>query len=332
MLVKKTLGFTLRLLLVVGCLVYAFWGIDFTQLWRVLRGYDLWALLWTTVFSFVGYGAMALRLNFLSRFQAGNWMCLKAFLMSMAVNNILPAKLGELVKAFYLRRHCPFSLSQSIAMVFWERFFDLNAILAMGLVVAVHFRLKMAFVPLAGAVGGIWIALFVVRTFPDFVGRIIDRLPSGRLAAFLAELKLQILHGVTPGFLAILGLYTVVCWLLYAASAFLVLLWVADLNLTMSHAAAVFVISALGMAMPSSPGALGVFEAAVVFSLGLFSVDREQALAAGLVLHMVQYIPVTVSGFLILTKSGLDLRKIRASEEGLEAQSPEEAPCDRHAY
>ena len=34
MLVKKTLGFTLRLLLVVGCLVYAFWGIDFSQLWH----------------------------------------------------------------------------------------------------------------------------------------------------------------------------------------------------------------------------------------------------------------------------------------------------------
>lgn len=318
MLIKKAASLFVRVALVGGCLVYAFWGIDFSQLWDTLVRYDDMALLWTTAFSFVGYGIMALRLNFLSGFVAGNWLCFKAFLMSMAVNNIVPAKLGELAKAFYLRRECRFSLSRSITMVFWERFFDLNAILAMGLVVAFHFKLKMAFVPLAGAVGGIWVALWVVRTYPDFVGRIIDKVPSNRLAEFMAELKLQVLHGVTPTFMLLLGLYTAVCWLLYAGSTFLVLLWVAKLPLTWGQAAAVFVISSLGMAMPSSPGALGVFEAAVVFSLGLFGVGQTQALAAGLMLHMVQYIPVTVAGLLILAKSGLSLRKIRESDEALD--------------
>jgi len=157
-----------------------------------------------------------------------------------------------------------------------------------------------------------------VRTYPDFVGRIIAKLPSSRLSGFLADLKLQILHGVTPGFMVLLGFYTFMCWLLYAAATFLVLLWVARLPISGAHAGAVFVISALGMAMPSSPGALGVFEAAVVFSLGLFGVDRSQGLAAALVLHMVQYIPITLTGLLVLGKSGLNLRKIRESEEGLE--------------
>ena len=318
MLVKKTVSFLLRLALVAGCLLYAFWGIDFGQLWQTVVQYNEVAVFWTTVFSFVGYAVMALRLNFLSGFVAGNWLCFKAFLMSMAVNNIVPAKLGELAKAFYLRRECRFSLSRSITMVFWERFFDLNAILAMGLVVAFHFKLKMAFVPLAAAVGGIWAALWVVWAYPDFVGRLIVKMPSNRLAEFLAELKLQVLHGVTPGFILLLGLYTAICWLLYAGSTFLVLLWVAGLPLSWGHAAAVFVISSLGMAMPSSPGALGVFEAAVVFSLGLFGVDQTQSLAAGLVLHMVQFIPVTVAGLLVLVKSGMNLRRIRETDELME--------------
>ncbi len=318
MLMRKAASLIVRLLLVCGCLVYAFWGIDFSQLWRTVLRYNDVALAWTVAFTFIGYAVMALRLNFLSGFIAGNWLCFKAFLMSMAVNNIVPAKLGELAKAFYLRRECHFSLSRSITMVFWERFFDLNAILAMGLVVAYHLNLKMAFVPLALAVGGIWVALWVVRAYPEFVGRIIVKMPSNRLAQFLAELKLQVLHGVTPGFLLLLGLYTVFCWLLYAGSTFLVILWVAGLSMSWGHVAAVFVISSLGMAMPSSPGALGVFEAAVVFSLGLFGVDRSQALAAGLVLHMVQYIPVTVAGMLVLAKSGLNLRKIRETDEALD--------------
>jgi len=49
-------------------------------------------------------------------------------------------------------------------------------------------------------------------------------------------------------------------------------------------------------------------------------VDRAQALATGLVLHMVQYIPVTVAGLLVLAKSGLKLSKIRESDEALDAE------------
>lgn len=318
MLVKKTVSFTLRFGLVAACLAYAFWGIDFSLLWQALSGYALWPLVITGAFTFTSYGAMALRFNFLTGHSAGVWLCAKAFFLGMAINNIIPAKLGELAKAFYLRRAGGFSLSKGVTMVFWERFFDLNALLAMGLVVAAHFKVNLAFVPLAAVVGGIWAALFVVRAFPNLVGRVIDLMPSARLSAFLADIKLQILHGVTPGFLVVLGLYTALCWLLYAAVTYLFLLWAAQMPLTAGQAMAVFVLSALGMAMPSSPGAFGVFEAAVVFALGLFGVDKEQALAAGVVLHMLQYIPVTLLGMLVLVRSGLSIRKIRESEEGLE--------------
>ena len=51
---------------------------------------------------------------------------------------------------------------------------------------------------------------------------------------------------------------------------------------------------------------------------GSIRFTRAQALAAGLVLHMVQFIPVTVAGLLVLAKSGLKLSKIRESEEGLD--------------
>ncbi|QLA16752.1 lysylphosphatidylglycerol synthase transmembrane domain-containing protein [Desulfolutivibrio sulfoxidireducens] len=321
MLVKKSVGFALRFGLVAACLAYAFWGVDFGQLWHALSGYGVWAIFCTVAFSFLGYAAMALRFNYLTGHSAGFWLCVRAFFLGMAVNNIIPAKLGELAKAFYLRQAGGFSLSKGVTMVFWERFFDLNALLAMGLVVAAHFKVNLAFVPLAACVGGIWAALFVVRTFPSLVEKIIDLMPSARLSAFLADIKLQILHGVTPGFLAVLGLYTALCWALYAAISFLVLLWVASLPLTMGQAAAVFVLSALGMAMPSSPGAFGVFEAAVVFSLGLFGIDKEQALAAGVVLHMLQYIPVTLVGVLILARSGLSIKRIRESDEGLEEET-----------
>jgi hypothetical protein len=319
MLVKKTVSLLLRIALVGACLVYAFWGINFALLWQAFGRFGFVAILVTTASTFAGYWLMALRMNFLSGYTCGNAVGLKAFLLSMAVNNVVPAKLGELAKAFYLRKECSYSLSQSISIVFWERFFDLNAILAMGLAVAFHFKLWGAIIPLGLGVGAIWACLFFVRKWPDKAERLIALIPFERLREFIIEVKLQLVHGVTLRYLIILGIYTALVWILYAVPTFLTINWVAGLKLTTGQTLAVFVLSALGMAMPSSPGAVGVFEAAVVGGLNhLFHVDKELALAIGLLIHMMQYIPTTIAGLLVLAKSGLSLKNLRARDKGLE--------------
>jgi uncharacterized membrane protein YbhN (UPF0104 family) len=133
------------------------------------------------------------------------------------------------------------------------------------------------------------------------------------------EVKQQLVHGVTLRYLFILGFYTALVWMLYAIPTFLTVYWVAGLKLTMGQTMAVFILSALGMAMPSSPGAVGVFEAAVIFGLGIFKVDKELALAIGLLIHMMQFIPTTVAGLLVLAKSGLSLKDLRKKDQELEA-------------
>ena len=101
-------------------------------------------------------------------------------------------------------------------------------------------------------------------------------------------------------------------WTLYAVPTVMVVLWVAGLKLTLGQTMAVFILSAVGMALPSSPGAVGVFEAAVIFALNqLFHVDKETALAIGFLLHMIQFIPTTLIGLFVLAKSGLKLKNIR---------------------
>jgi len=317
---KKAVSLTLRVVLVVGCLVYAFWGINFSELGLAFTRFSVPAILVTTVVTLLGYWILGVRLNFLSGYRCGNWVGLKAFFLSMAVNNVAPAKLGEVAKAFYFRQESGFSLSQSLSMVFWERFFDLNAILAMGLAVAFHFRLKMAFFPLAIGVGVIWLCLFVVRVWPAKAERLIALIPFERAREFILEIKLQLVHGVTLRYLVILAGYTALVWILYAVPTYMTVMWVARLNLTAVQTLAVFVISSLGMAMPSSPGAVGVFEAAVIFGLGLFKVDKELALAIGLLIHMMQYIPTTVIGLLVLMKSGLSLKSFKRREAEMEGQ------------
>ena len=166
-----------------------------------------------------------------------------------------------------------------------------------------------------------WFLYFEKPEAPLHIGSVAifeGDIPFERLREFVVEVKLQLVHGVTLRYLFVLGLYTSLVWLLYAVPTFLTIQWVAGLGLTMGQTLAVFVLSALGMAMPSSPGAVGVFEAAVIFGLGLFGVDKELALAIGLLIHMMQYIPTTVAGLMVLLKSGLSLKTIRHSDQALE--------------
>ena len=56
----------------------------------------------------------------------------------------------------------------------------------------------------------------------------------------------------------------------------------------------------LGVSLPSSPGFVGVVQAATVLALTLFSVPRTEALSFSILLHGAQFFPVTLYGLILL--------------------------------
>ena len=63
-------------------------------------------------------------------------------------------------------------------------------VLAMGLVVAFHFKLKMAFFPLAIGVSSIWACLFFVRKWPSKAERIIGTMAVPAIKSHLATIEM----------------------------------------------------------------------------------------------------------------------------------------------
>ena len=80
---------------------------------------------------------------------------------------------------------------------------------------------------------------------------------------------------------------------------FLCLNFVAGLGLGWNGVLSIFAVSGLSMLLPSSPGAIGVYEAFTVTLLKRYGVEPDAALAIALVSHMIQFIPVTLIGGLI---------------------------------
>lgn len=298
--------------LIAACLAYALWGVDFGRFIAAIGRFEVARLVISQVLFPLLLLPPALRLAFLFQGEIGVRAAVAAEFLGLALNNVLPAKLGELAKAVYLQRRSAASLGRCMGMVFWERFFDLNAALGFGLAATLSLGRDFATYPLLAGVLGLWAFLFLHHFRPGIAERLAGLLPGERLRLLVSEVLLHLRERFGAGFFFRLGLYTALAWTLYFGFNCLVVWWIAGLDLSLLQVLTVFVAGVLGMAVPSSPGGLGMYEAATMITLGWFGVGKEEALALALVLRLLQYLPTTLIGLLVMARAGLDVRQLKA--------------------
>ena len=76
-------------------------------------------------------------------------------------------------------------------------------------------------------------------------------------------------------------------------------------------------IANLATLIPSSPGYVGPYEAAVILVLsGALGLSRELALSYGVLVHVMLWLPVTIWGVIEWSRLHLSLRQVEAAEYG----------------
>jgi hypothetical protein len=157
--------------------------------------------------------------------------------------------------------------------------------------------------------------LLLFRRKPKWAG-LWGKLPlPGRVTDFLTRFTMSLVEQMSARRLLWTAASTAILWFLYALQSWIALNMAAGLNLCASDVVGVFALSSLGMLLPSSPGALGVYEAVMVTALCAYGVPRAQALSITLFCHMVQFIPVTIVGGLVfLTFPGKAAKVPKSSE------------------
>ncbi|MBI2339344.1 MAG: flippase-like domain-containing protein [Deltaproteobacteria bacterium] len=315
MIPKKVLGLLLRLSLVVLCLLYAFWKVDLGRLGIVFGNFNPVFLVAAQVYLLGVLSLPALRINFLSQKKAGFLHSFKTVMLGLGMNNILPARLGELAKGVYLKREVGIPISRGLNIVFWERFSDLHSIFLLATIHAAFFiRDVRIALTLLGPMAGIWCLLILNKRWPDASIRFLKVIKPKFLTSFITEFLKQVQTHFHLRFLLSLFVYALFVWVFFVSVPYLVLWGIAGLDLDFGQILTVVLISSLGMALPSSPGAIGVYEASIVAPLTHFGIDKEEALAAAIVLHMIQYIPSTLGALLIMMRTGLGIKSFRLRE------------------
>jgi uncharacterized membrane protein YbhN (UPF0104 family) len=124
----------------------------------------------------------------------------------------------------------------------------------------------------------------------------------------------------TPRHLLPLTLYSVGIWFFLALSVWTAL-HAAHLDLPLAAAWTVLAFLGLGVSLPSSPGFVGVIQAATVLALALFDVPRTEALSFSLLMHASQFVPVTAAGLVCLFLEHIRLTDATRGEVGQIASS-----------
>jgi uncharacterized protein (TIRG00374 family) len=240
--------------------------------------------------------------------------------LSWLVNCLVPAKLGDIYRAWLLKINATVSLSRTFGTVFIERILDLFAIAILGLA-AGFWSFRSGLPPeiqfVAGLAVGVVVLLAVgLFTLRNFGRRIIVALP---LPAQVLELYERFEEGVfdAVGLRALprLAIVTTLIWATEALRLFFVVqaLGFPDVSLGISGAFFVALIGSLLTAVPLSPAGLGVVELGVVGVLvTAYGVPLQEATTIALVDRMISVFSIIVLGSILYAVSpvrrGLGLR------------------------
>jgi hypothetical protein len=225
------------------------------------------------------------------------------------LNNVLPWRMGELGRAILLGRQPGLSGPLVLSTIVVERLYDM--ILAVGLMLVLlplvsgaAWATRAAWIGAAAVLVALTLILFALRR-PQAVEALLPRLPGPPQAwqRLWGSFRDGLVALRTPSRLLMSFAWMVASWGLEIVEYWLVLRSVLP---AVEPLWAAFMLTAtlLGVAVPSLPGYVGVFEAAGLASLNVFGVPADQALAAALVLHGMVYSVASLIGAVALVLDG----------------------------
>lgn len=332
-------NFWIGIIISVALILIIAWSVDLKESFRALAEADFrWVVLALAVLG-VSLGLRAWRWRYLLEpvKLISTLRLFSAMMIGFMGNMLLPARIGEFVRAYVVGKGQRVSASASMATVVVERMLDGFTLLAflVATILLITFPVESEYltrhIRTAGWLAfGLYSVVLIVCIFLRLYGEPTRRLLLGvlfflpiRWREWLGKLLDAFVHGleVVKGgwhLVPILGL-SLVAWSLQSVSNWMVLL-AFHLDLSLGAAFFLVAIQAFGVMIPSSPGFIGTYHAATILALAAYGIGREVALSVSIVMHLVFFIPVSLVGFACLWVENLSFSEI--------THAPEEAQPD----
>ncbi|NYF80837.1 lysylphosphatidylglycerol synthase transmembrane domain-containing protein [Granulicella arctica] len=233
---------------------------------------------------------------------AGFGVCARVLMTSLAANNILPLRIGDIMRVFTYAGDLGASPSVILSTVILEKLLDIFVLVllfvsTMGAGVSAHFKM-LAEITLGISTGGLLVLIFGARLLIEPLRSLFAKLPQSALVEKIDHWVFLALDCIRQ--IGIVGsvqllVYSGVIWfcegMIFVSAARL-------LGLVTDQIGPWQAVSATNLSylIPSSPGGIGTFEMAAKTSLMSHGAEASQAAVFGLVLHAWLLISVTGAG------------------------------------
>ena len=229
----------------------------------------------------------------------------QALVVGQLLNLILPARLGDLGRAHLVTvKSGDTSQAKALGTIAVEKLWDI--VLLVGLVVALAFWHSLPTwitIPArltaisGGAILILIVSLLVFRRRLSGFG--FSRWFESSTGQWLGRITNQLFDGLTalhkPQVMVAAGGWSLLAWF-FGGITNLALLKAFDLPTSIGVSFLLLAVLQLGVAIPSVPGRIGVFEGLCLATLALFGIEANIALGFGVLLHLIVLLPPVVIG------------------------------------
>jgi hypothetical protein len=246
----------------------------------------------------------------------------------MAIN-LLPVRLGEIVRPWLLSRRSNVSFSNVVGNIVVEKTVDsivLVFYILVGLLTVENLPLwvrRGAMFPAVVAAILVTLVMLFWWRGEAFIDRWVVHMLPQRFGGTLKKVLASMVEGMrvipNPGLLLAVFIVSLILWFLPILSSYIMIL-AFDLPVPFSAALVVFIFVGFGTALPNLPGMIGPYQYACQLALGLFGVSDVDGLAYGLVLNAVQFLTLVAQGLFALPIAGVSFAEIRRAREGMTLQ------------
>ena len=247
-------------------------------------------------------------------------------MLGFFMNNIIPLRLGELIRAKITGERLLISRSSILGTILVERLIDM-------VIFVMFFFLIMIVLPfpdfikksfyICGAVFGLCLViLMIISIYENKALAVFSKIPMPfKIKGFVTEIFEKFTGGLVmlrkPGVFFTSFIISVLAWVL--ESLFLVIVaYSCGIDITVLGGIFVVIIIGIGAILPTAPGYIGAFEFMGVTALSALGVGKDAAFACIAIYHFLQLMVIFSLGFFSLIKAKIslsDLFKFEKIEE-----------------
>lgn len=319
--------------LIIGCLIglvflyLAGRKVDFSLMWEAFTRVNYWFVLLAVPIIFFSHFLRALRWRYLmdpiKRVDVASLF--SALLIGYMANILMPAHLGELLRAYVLGKKREVSASSTFATIVVERIIDVFALLLLMVFAILLYPFpdwinKAGYAMLVGTVG-LFVFLILLKKYFAFFERFLNLffkpLPKGvheRLVRGIGRFVSGIVPLRSVWDYPVVAVLSVVIWACYGLIIHLVLYafdFVSIYHLPWSTSLIVLVVTTIGIVVPSSPGYVGTYHWLCQISLAMFGVPAGPALSFAILTHGVNFLPVLIAGLILAYYEGVEIFRVQ---------------------